>query len=698
MALAACFAARSQSLFIPREEIEAAYAQNDPQNLVHKVFEKCGGRLKTVHLPLKKVARRRNLFPLAVEIDATSWVAISLTQEMDGIRCFDVLDPEAQIVELKFANLKNNWPLTVLCVERLDQQEEDSETFGWDLIWKLLLGNGKIPLLIAIVSIILNFLAFVPIVYIQIGLDKVVGYKAEATLIALTIGATLALVLNGVLGWARDILIGSIGDRIEVSLAGPAFERLIRQPSYLHPDELEDGVKQIPTLRYLIAETVLKRFFDLCALIVYLPILGFYSVTLAAIVLGIAILIGVTSVLLTLKEKKLTEVSNQFERKRVGIIKEVSGNLDLVRSLSYQEALKKSYRQACAEAILAKREQAKVHGLSAHLTQFFQLFMTIVVIFAGIRLVFSGSMSAGAIIAVNLVGGKLIGPIRSAIQTLTDLPKIKNQFAAIEAIWNGNLEKPSSLFSPKLTGRLIVENLSVSLVPNSPPQISGLNLDFWPNALHLILGNSGSGKSVLLDTLATRLTATGGRLSLDGIPYYQLDPQTLRKTIHHLAEQPRFFEGTIEMNLRLAAPTAGKREIARALELSNALQAVEKLPHGLGTKITGYATELPRSLRSRLALSRALLSSATVYLMDDFFCTYDVEDLALFQQNLPEIGRNRTLILASPLPLFVEQSSQIIILEEGQIKGQGSHEELSGTSLGYREICQGYRALLGGLS
>ncbi|MBW7876278.1 MAG: ATP-binding cassette domain-containing protein [Candidatus Cloacimonetes bacterium] len=698
MALAACFAARSQSLFIPREEIEAAYAQNNPQNLVEKIFERCGGKIKAVHLPLNKIARRRNLFPLAVEIDGTAWVAIGLTQDLVGIRGFDVLDPEAKIVEIKFSSIKHSWPQTVLCVERLDQFNDESEYFGWDLIWKLLLGNGKIPLLIALVSIVLNFLAFIPIVYIQIGLDKVVGYKAEATLIALTLGATLALILNGVLGWARDILIGSIGDRIEVSLAGPAFERLVRQPSYLHPSDLEDGVKQIPTLRYLVAETILKRFFDLCALIVYLPILCFYSVILAAIVLGIAVLIGVTSVVLTLKEKKLSETSNQLERKRIGVVREVSNNLDLVRSLNYQEALKKSYRQACAEAILAKREQAKIHGLSAHLTQFFQLFMTIVVIFAGIRLVFSGSMSAGAIIAVNLVGGKLIGPIRAAIQTLTDLPKLKSQFASIEAIWNGNLEKPSSLFSPKLTGRLITENLSVSLVQNSPPQIRDLNLDFWPNALHLILGNSGTGKSVLLDTLATRLTATEGRISLDGIPYYQLDPQTLRKTIHHLSEQPRFFDGSIEMNLRLAAPTAGKREIYRALELANAWKAIEKLPQGLGTFITGLAPELPRSLRSRIALSRALLSSATVYLMDDFFSPYDVEDLAIFQQNLPEIGRNRTLILASPLPLFVEQASQIIILEDGQIKGHGSHEELSGTSLGYREICQGYRALLGGMA
>ena len=215
------------------------------------------------------------------------------------------------------------------------------------------------------------------------------------------------------------------------------------------------------------------------------------------------------------------------------------------------------------------------------------------------------------------------------------------------------------------------------------------NLDFSVRRGQVcaIIGNTGSGKSTVAKMLLRFCDATEGRVLLGDADVRDVSQQTLREHVAYVPQKAWLFSGTIAENLRHGRAEATDEELWHALDVAQA-GFVRELPDGLGARVAQGGTNFSGGQRQRLAIARALVRHADLYVFDDSFSALDFKtDAALRHALAPELARAATLIIAQRMST-IREADQIVVLKDGQIVGLGGHDELMGTCETYRAIAQ----------
>ena len=215
------------------------------------------------------------------------------------------------------------------------------------------------------------------------------------------------------------------------------------------------------------------------------------------------------------------------------------------------------------------------------------------------------------------------------------------------------------------------------------------NLDFSVRRGQVcaIIGNTGSGKSTVAKMLLRFCDATEGRVLLGVADVRDVSQQTLREHVAYVPQKAWLFSGTIAENLRHGRAEATDEELWHALDVAQA-GFVRELPGGLGARVAQGGTNFSGGQRQRLAIARALVRHADLYVFDDSFSALDFKtDAALRHALAPELARAATLIIAQRVST-IREADQIVVLKDGQIVGLGGHDELMGTCETYRAIAQ----------
>ena len=215
------------------------------------------------------------------------------------------------------------------------------------------------------------------------------------------------------------------------------------------------------------------------------------------------------------------------------------------------------------------------------------------------------------------------------------------------------------------------------------------NLDFSVRRGQVcaIIGNTGSGKSTVAKMLLRFCDATEGRVLLGDADVRDVSQQTLREHVAYVPQKAWLFSGTIAENLRHGRAEATDEELWHALDVAQA-GFVRELPDGLGARVAQGGTNFSGGQRQRLAIARALVHHADLYVFDDSFSALDFKtDAALRHALAPELARAATLIIAQRVST-IREADQIVVLKDGQIVGLGDHDKLMGTCETYRAIAQ----------
>jgi ATP-binding cassette subfamily B protein len=180
--------------------------------------------------------------------------------------------------------------------------------------------------------------------------------------------------------------------------------------------------------------------------------------------------------------------------------------------------------------------------------------------------------------------------------------------------------------------------------------------------------------------------ATGGSVLVDGENVRELDPDTLWSLIGLIPQKPFLFSGTVASNLRYGKPDATEDELWKALEIAQARDFVEEMDGGLDAAITQGGTNVSGGQRQRLAIARALVKQPEIYVFDDSFSALDTGTDARLRLALRKNVQEATMIIVAQRVSTIVDADQIIVLENGEIVGRGTHQELLETSETYAEI------------
>ncbi len=218
------------------------------------------------------------------------------------------------------------------------------------------------------------------------------------------------------------------------------------------------------------------------------------------------------------------------------------------------------------------------------------------------------------------------------------------------------------------------------------PVLDHLTFRVEPGSTTAIIGSTGSGKTTLL-TLAGRLVdPTAGAVRFGGVDLRELDPHLVWTSIGYVPQRAYLFSGTVASNLRFGRADATDEELWAALETAQAAGFVQAMPNGLDSEITQGGGNVSGGQRQRLAIARAVIARPRVYLFDDCFSALDLATEARVRAALAPLTRDAAVLVVAQRISTVQAADQILVLEDGELVGIGTHDELLATCPTYGEI------------
>lgn len=314
---------------------------------------------------------------------------------------------------------------------------------------------------------------------------------------------------------------------------------------------------------------------------------------------------------------------------------------------------------------------------------------SVAVLWFGASAIDEGTVSIGALTAFLSYLIQILMAVMMATFMAIMIPR-----AAVSSDRIGEvLDTPTSVVLPthpvtSLTGVGTIELRDVEFAyPGAEqPVLRNLSFEARPGQTTAIIGSTGAGKTTLVNLLPRLFDATGGTVLVDGVDVKQLDPDLLWGRIGLVPQKAYLFSGTVASNLRYGNPDATDEQLWAALETAQAKDFVSEMPEGLDAPIAQGGTNVSGGQRQRLAIARALVKGSEIYVFDDSFSALDTATDARLRRALAKTERAATKIIVAQRVSTIVDADQILVLEDGEIVGRGTHAELLESNETYKEI------------
>jgi ATP-binding cassette subfamily B protein len=246
-------------------------------------------------------------------------------------------------------------------------------------------------------------------------------------------------------------------------------------------------------------------------------------------------------------------------------------------------------------------------------------------------------------------------------------------------------EQAKTITQP-FNGRIEFKHVSFRYPGAEADVLHDISFTAEPGTTTAFIGSTGSGKSTLVNLVPRFYDVTDGSIVINDVDIREITQHDLREEIGYVPQKSVLFTGTIESNLRYANPSASEEHINKAAEIAQALEFISEKPDGIATSIAQGGTNVSGGQRQRLAIARALVKQAPIYVFDDSFSALDFKTDSALRKALKEKTGDSTILLVTQRVSTVKNAEQIIVLDQGHIVGKGTHEELLETCSIYREI------------
>ena len=372
----------------------------------------------------------------------------------------------------------------------------------------------------------------------------------------------------------------------------------------------------------------------------------------------------------------------------LNITRENLTGVRVIRAFNREDGEKQQFVSANERLTGLQKFAGMISGLTNPLTLVIINLAIIVLIQAGAVRVNAGSLSQGEVVALyNYLSQILVELIKFAnlivtiTRALASVSRVKDIFDSVPAMEEGEGASCAA-------GAPAVEFRDVAFRYNEGGEaaISGISFQAQPGQTIGIIGGTGAGKTTLINLIPRFYDAESGTVALFGRDIREYTFRELRDLVSVVPQKAQLFAGTIRSNLRMGVPDASEEEMEEALRISQAKEFVDKKEGKLDAEVEQGGRNLSGGQKQRLTLARAILKKAPILIMDDSASALDYASDARLRQAVQKMPHRPTVFIVAQRASSILHADQILVLDDGQIVGMGTHQELLDSCDIYREI------------
>jgi len=313
------------------------------------------------------------------------------------------------------------------------------------------------------------------------------------------------------------------------------------------------------------------------------------------------------------------------------------------------------------------------------------------VLWIGASRVSSGAIQVGSLVAYLSYLVQILMSVVMATFVISMVPRAAVSAGRIQEVLDtySTVVPPSEpIRSVPVRGELELAGVGFHYPGAEHPVLTDISFTTRAGQTTAIVGSTGAGKTTLVNLIPRLFDATSGSVKVDGVDVRQLDPEILWSSIGLVPQKPYLFSGTVATNLLYGRPDATEDQMWEALEVAQAADFVRAMPGGLQARIEQGGTNVSGGQRQRLSIARALVRRPEIYVFDDSFSALDLTTDARLRAALGPFTREAAVLIVAQRVSTIAGADLILVLEDGEVVGRGTHAELISSCPTYAEIVQ----------